>query len=186
VRTQDDRYGETWALYFLGLTAHARGDIDEAQRLLVNALRCARALKWRLGEEAVLHGLGLVYDEGRGRHVAAEEFFMQDLRLTREIGVRHRVGFALAALGRNALYQGDLDRAATPFDRALSLSREVSSRASAAMALRGQSLLAHYQGDDQRARLCADEALEIAQTTGMRREERLAQRLLGHALLGLS
>jgi tetratricopeptide (TPR) repeat protein len=110
---------------------------------------------------------------------------MQDLGITQRIGDRTREGFALAALGRNALYQGDLERAGTLLDRALSLSREVTSRASAAMALRGQSLLAHYLGDDRHARLCAEEALETGQTTGMRREERLALRLLGHALLGL-
>jgi tetratricopeptide (TPR) repeat protein len=185
VLAQEDRYGEAWAHYFLGLTAHAHGDVYEAQRLLEQALRHAHALRWRLGEDAVLHALGEVQDEGWGRHVAAEACFAQDLRLTQETGERHRVGFALAAMGRNALYQGDLHRAATLLDQALRMSREVTSRASAAMALRGQSLLAHFQGDDQRARLRAEEALDIAQTTGMRREERLALRLLGHAQLGL-
>jgi hypothetical protein len=54
------------------------------------------------------------------------------------------------------------------------------------MALRGQSLLAHYLGDEHRARLCAEEALAIARTAaGLRRDQRLAQRLLGHALHGL-
>jgi tetratricopeptide (TPR) repeat protein len=181
-RIQQDRLGETQASYFLGLVALARGDFVEAQRRFEDALQGVRGLGLR---HLILYGLGLVHDEGRGRHLAAEEFFTQDLNLTQQIGDRTREGFALAALGRNALYQGDLDRAATLLDRALSLSREVTSQESAAMALRGQSLLAHFQGDDRHARLCAEEALEIAQTTGMRREERLALRLLGHALLGL-
>jgi tetratricopeptide (TPR) repeat protein len=117
--------------------------------------------------------------------VDAEDCFAEDLRLTQEVGDRIREGFALAALGRNALYQGDLERARTLLDRALSLSREVTSQASAAMAVRGQSLLAHYLGDDHDARRCAEEALAIARSSGMRREERLALRLLGHALHGL-
>jgi predicted ATPase/DNA-binding SARP family transcriptional activator len=185
VRAQHDRYGEAWVAYSLGLTAHARGDFGEAQSRLEDALRLARALKWRLGEISVLHVLGQIQDECWGRHVAAEDFFAQDLSLTQETGERHHVGFALAALGRNALYRGDLDRAASLFDRALSLSREVTSQASAAMALRGQSLLAHYQGDDRSARQCAEEALEVARMAGMHREERLARRLLGHALFKL-
>jgi tetratricopeptide (TPR) repeat protein len=133
----------------------------------------------------LLYALGLVYDDGWGRHLEAEDFFGQDLRLTRETGDRTREGFALAGLGRNALYQGDLDRAGTLLEQALGLSREVNSRASAALALCGLSLFAHYQGDDQRARRCANEGIEIAQSSGLRREERLALRLLGHALIAL-
>jgi hypothetical protein len=53
------------------------------------------------------------------------------------------------------------------------------------MALRSQSLLAHYLGENRHARWCAEDALEITSTAGQRREERLALRALGHALLGL-
>jgi tetratricopeptide (TPR) repeat protein len=165
--------------------AHAQGDFNTAQRFLGDALQMTRVLEWRLVEDWALHGLGQVYDEGWGRHVEAEDCFARDLRLTQQTGDRTREGYALAALGRNALYQGDLERARTLFDRALSLSREIISHDGAAMALRGLSLLAHYDDDDRRARQCAEEALEIEQMTGQRRGERLALRLLGHALLGL-
>jgi tetratricopeptide (TPR) repeat protein len=184
-RAQHDRLGEMAVTGVLGTVAHARGDFDRAESLIDHALRLNRLLGWRLGEIYMLHALGQVNDEGWGRHVAAEDLFAQDLRITRRTGDRTREGFALAGLGRNVLYQGDLERAGTLFDQALSLSRAVTSRASAAMALRGQSLLAHYQGDDQRARRCAEEARELARAAGLRREERLALRLLGHALLGL-
>jgi tetratricopeptide (TPR) repeat protein len=185
-RAQDDRYREMTVAYLLGRIGRERGDFGEAQRLLEDTLRLIHAMEWRhLADYFVLHELGLLHDEGWGRHVVAEDYFTRDLRCTQETGDRAREGFALAGLGRNALYQGDLDRAAALCDRALSLSREGSSRHSAAMALRGQSLLAHYLGDDRHARRCAEHALEIAQTTGMRREERLALRLLGHALQGL-
>jgi DNA-binding SARP family transcriptional activator/predicted ATPase len=184
-RGQDDRLGEAGVLSFLGQTAHARGDFGEAHRLLQDALQLERALEYHLSGYFALHLLGQVYDEGWGRHVEAERYFAQDLRLTHQTGDRTHEGFALAGLGRNALYQGDLERAHALFDRALCLSREVTSQESAAMALRGQSLLAHYLGDDQRARRCAEDAIEIAQATGLRREERRALRLIGHALLGL-
>jgi DNA-binding SARP family transcriptional activator/predicted ATPase len=185
IRAQGDRYGEVEISFILEQIAQARGDFGEAQRLLGEVLRGMRALAWRLGETFVLYALGQVHDEGWGRHVAAEDFFAQDLRLTQETGDRTREGLALAGLGRNALHQGDLDRATALFDQALSLSREVSNREGVTIALRGQSLLAHYLGHDRRARRCAEEALEIAQTTGIRREEQLALRLLGHALHGL-
>jgi DNA-binding SARP family transcriptional activator/predicted ATPase len=184
-RAQHDRFGETQCTFHLGLVALERGDFVEAQRRFEDALQGLRTLRSRLSEHLILHGLGQVHDEGWGRHVAAEGCFARDLAITQQIGDRTREGFALAALGRNALYQGDLERAGALLDRALSLSREVTSRASAAMALRGQSLLAHYHGDDRRARRCAEEVLEVARTTGMRREERQALRLLGHAQLGL-
>jgi tetratricopeptide (TPR) repeat protein len=153
-RTQDDHLGETQVTYFLGLVALARGDFVEAQPRFEDALQGVRELGWRLNENSILHALGQVHDEGWGRHVAAEGCFAQELGITQQIGDRTREGFALAALGRNALYQGDLDRAGSLLDRALGLSREVTSRESAAMALRGQSLLAHYEGDDWRAPLC--------------------------------
>jgi tetratricopeptide (TPR) repeat protein len=142
-------------------------------------------LEWRLVQNTVLHWLGQVYDEGWGRHMEAEDFFAQGLRLTEQTGDRTRQALAVAGLGHNALYQGDLERARGLFDQALHLSREVAIQESAAMALRGQSLLAHYLGDNRRACRCAEEALEIARTTGLHRDERLALRLLGHALLGL-
>jgi predicted ATPase len=185
-RAQRDRYREVGVTYCLGMMAHIRGDFGEAQRLLEEALQLMAELGCRyLSENFLLHELGQVYDEGWGRHVEAEACFAQDLRITQEMGDRMREGVSVAALGRNALYQGDLQRAGTLFQQALSLSRQVGSRAGAAMALRGQSLLAHYLDSDQRARQCAEEALAIARTAGMRREERLALRLLGHALAGL-
>jgi DNA-binding SARP family transcriptional activator/predicted ATPase len=184
-RVRNDRYGEVDVSYARGLFAHARGQFGEAQRILEDALQRVRSEQWRLSEVFLLDALGQVHDEGWGQHVAAEGLFAQELRITQETGDRTRQGFVLAALGRNALYQGDLDRASTLLDQALSLSREVNSRASAAIALRGQSLLAHYQGDDRRAHQCAEEAIEIARTAGLRWDERLAVRLLGHALLAL-
>jgi DNA-binding SARP family transcriptional activator/predicted ATPase len=185
-RSREDRQRETEVAHHLGMIARVHGDFGEAHRLQEDTLQRVRAMGWQhLSDSFLLHELGLVHDEGWGWHVAAEELFAQDLRSTQETGDRTREGFALAALGRNALYQGDLDRAAALFERALGLSREVTSQQSAGMALRGQSLLAHYLGDDRHARQCAQEALEIARTAGLRREERRALRLLGHALLGL-
>jgi hypothetical protein len=46
-------------------------------------------------------------------------------------------------------------------------------------------LRAHYLGDARQAQELAQQALLIAQETGQRRAARFAQRLLGHALLGL-
>jgi tetratricopeptide (TPR) repeat protein len=184
-RVKAHQLGEVLVCYCLGLLAHARGAFDEARQLLEDALQGSRALAWRLVEHSALQALGEIADEGWGRHVVAEDYFTQALRLTRQTGDRIREGFALAALGRNALYQGDLERAGAVLDQALSLSQEITSQESAAMALRGQSLLAHYLGGDQRARRCAREALAIDQRVGLRRKERMALRLLGHALHGL-
>jgi DNA-binding SARP family transcriptional activator/predicted ATPase len=184
-RTQHDRLGEVDALHFLGHMAREQGDFGEAQCLYEQVLQLTGALGWRGSIDLAQFNLGVIYDESAGRHVEAETLIAQDLHIARQTGaVMHEV-LALAALGRNALYQGDLERAGTLLARARSLSREVTSRDSAAGALRGQSLLAHYQGDDQRARRCAQEALEIARTAGLRREERQVLRLLGHALVGL-
>jgi DNA-binding SARP family transcriptional activator/predicted ATPase len=184
-RSHNDRHDEAEAAYYLALIARIGGDFDAALRLLGEALQLVRALEYQTGESFVVHALGQVYDEGWGRHCAAERCFAECLRITQETADRAREGWALSAVGRNALYQGDLDRARAILGRALSLSQQFGSRTGATMALRGLSLLAHYLGDNRHARRCAEDALDITSVAGVRREERLALRPLGHAMLGL-
>jgi DNA-binding SARP family transcriptional activator/predicted ATPase len=184
-RAQQDRFGEAEALYYLGLEARGRGDLIEAQRSCEGGLRLARGLEYRLYENLFLHVLGLIHDGGWGQHLMAEDLLAEDLHITQRTGDRPRQSIALAALGRNALYQGDLARAGTLLERALDLSRRVTNQEGIALALVGQSVLANYRGDDQQARFHAEEALAVTRTAGLRREERVSLRLLGHALFGL-
>jgi tetratricopeptide (TPR) repeat protein len=184
-RTQQDHLGVAVALYYSALEARARGDYGEAQRRCEDGLQLARGLEYRQYENLFLHTLGLIHDEGWGQHLVAEDLFAQKLRITQRTGDRTRQSFALAALVRNALYQGDLERAGTLLEQALDLSRWVANQEGIALALEGQSLLAHFRGDDQQARRCTEEALAVARAAGLRREEQLSLRLLGHALFGL-
>jgi tetratricopeptide (TPR) repeat protein len=102
-RGQQQRLGEIRVSFSLGLMARVQGDFGEAQRLLEDGLQLVRAMACEhMGDWFLLHELGQVHDEGWGRHVAAAEFFAQDLRSTREAGDRTREAFALAGRGSRA------------------------------------------------------------------------------------
>jgi tetratricopeptide (TPR) repeat protein len=184
-RALDDHLGEAAVRAYQGALARERGDIAAAQRLLDDTVRVFRAFRYRALEWFALYQLGLVCDEGMGRHTAAEGYIAQALRLAREMGDRQSEAVTRAYQGRNALYQGDLVRAQAAFEEALAICREIGSQVGVGLAERGLGLLAHYRGDERQARAWARQALAVARETGQRRLERGALRLLGHALAGL-
>src|SRR5262249_6303334 len=133
-------------------------------------------------------GLGLVYDQGLGRHKDAEPYFAEALEIVRAAGFRpNDESCLLAYLGRSALAQGDQPRAQALFTQALSTAQAAGALSAAvgrARALHGLGLLAHYQGDERAAQTLAQQALGLAQESWQRRAERFARRLVGHALAG--
>ena len=180
-----DRVGEAAVRCELGTKAYEQGGIAEAHTCFDTSVRMHRMLGYRAGERRALNGLGLLLDEGLGRHTEADDYVTQDLHIAQELGDRQGEGRALVGHGRHALFGGDLRRARSAFAQALAISQEIGAQETVGLALRGLGLVAHYQGDERHAYDRAQQAIRIAREHRQRRSERFALRLLGHALAGL-
>ena len=157
-----------------------------AQCYFDEVLRFCRTFGCRSCVPFACTGLGLVYDQGLGRHTDAEPYFAEALAFWRAMGSRpNDESYLLACLGRSALAQGDQPRAQALFTQALSTARAARALSAAVgrtWALHGLGLLAHYSGDERAAEQLAHQALCIAQESWQPRAARFALRLLGHAL----
>jgi len=149
------------ALQGLGATAAMRGDYQEAEQHLREALRmgdvaphAAAMTVACLGELARLQG----DDE------AAEALFLECLRRADETAVPYPGGKALVGLGRVAQGRGDLDDARRRFDDALSLARAQRLTHLVSPCLHGLAQLARAAGAQDSARSLLEEARASART----------------------
>ena len=187
-QAQGDRLGEAFVTHELGTCAFEQGHMMAAQRCFDEVLRFSRTFGCRSCVPFACTGLGLVYDQGLGRHKDAEPYFAEALAFWRAMGSRpNDESYVLACLGRSALAQGAQPRAQALFTQALSTARaarHLSAAVGRTWALHGLGLLAHYTGDEGEAEQLARQALRIAQESWQPRAARFALRLLGHALCG--
>jgi tetratricopeptide (TPR) repeat protein len=187
-QAQGDRLGEAFVTHELGTSAFEQGHMTVAQRCFDEVLRFCQTFGCRSCVPFACTGLGLVYDQGLGRHTDAEPYFAEALALWRATGFRpNDESCLLAYQGRSALAQGDQPRAQALFTQALSTARaagELSAAVGRIWALHGLGLLAHYTSDEREAEQLAHQALRIARQSWQPRAARFALRLLGHALFG--
>jgi tetratricopeptide (TPR) repeat protein len=183
-RTLRDGQDEAWVNLYLGMSAFERGQTREALLCLNLALDFSQAF----GVRGVMHAralvsLGLVYDQGLGRHRAAETYFAQGLAILQEAVYRpDDESLLLAYRGRSALAQGDQERAWHLLSWALHTGDGLIAVEGHARALLWLGWLAHDQGDEHEAHSLAEQALALAQESWQPRVERSALRLLGHIL----
>jgi predicted ATPase len=182
-RTLRDRQDEAWVNLYLGMSAFERGQTREALLCLNLALDFSQIFGARGIQCRTLMGLGLVYDQGLGRHREAETYFTQGLAILQEAVFRpDDESLLLAYLGRSALAQGDQERTWHLLSWALHTGDGPSAMDGHARALLGLGWLAHDQGDEHEAHSLAEQALALAQESWQPRVERSALRLLGHIL----
>lgn len=83
---------------------------DEAERLLQEAIRLARQLKFNKGEAFALNGLGVV-EEIRGNYAQSVAYYKRALEIRRHIGDLREIGSSLNNLGISYEFQGRFDSA---------------------------------------------------------------------------
>src|SRR5207302_566823 len=140
--------GEAAVRCELGTMAYEQGGIAEAHTCFDASVRMHRMLRYRAGERRALHGLGLLLDEGLGRHTEADDYVAQDLRIAQELGDRQGEGRALVGHGRHALAGlGLLTQATVVYQRALELDRTLGYRHLAVETTADLARVALAQGD---------------------------------------
>jgi len=141
-----DRWGAAFALATRGLIARSEDRVDDAMRLLLDALSLFREHGDRWGSAHVLLGLGQVALR-RGDAGMAEEYWRERLRLSRELGNEMAVGHTLDLLATVARQRGDHAGAAASLAEALAVRRKAGDRPAIAWIFQGMGELAMEQGD---------------------------------------
>ena len=139
----------------------AQGRFDEGQTLARAGLAEARALGLRRVEGVLLNALSLMAGL-QDDQVAGLEFDLQDLPIWRELGDKQGESVALANVGADWLWFGQLEQAQLHLQQALRLCRAIGARQTEIGPLVDLALLALWQGDAQRALAVATQAIELA------------------------
>ena len=125
----------------LGHIMQKLGDLDQAEKLLLEGLEIARELDYcRFGVGTALDGLGQVA-YSRGDHEKARALFLESATLFQQIGDTHRLTQVLNYQGFNALAVDAISEAQDQFCTALQLAQQTGLITSLLDALMGLSIL---------------------------------------------
>ncbi|MFN8471117.1 MAG: BTAD domain-containing putative transcriptional regulator [Anaerolineae bacterium] len=153
------------ALFGASRISHAQGDIDEAWRLLEQALPLAR-------EGGDLGLLALTASDlgwrryERGERESAKALWAEALQVAQQAKDGWLVAVVTASLGEAALNDGDLERAASLFAESTSLARSLGDSLLLAFHLALLARVRAGQGDSAGATACLLESLDIRQEYG--------------------
>ena len=117
-------YGMGDTLHNLGVVAQRRGQLDEAESLLTQALSWKRRLDGSGPQIWTLLNLGVV-EQDRGRIDAAVPFFLEAVALCRSTGDRYPLGNASYMLASAYLKQGAVREALPLFVEAVDVALEL-------------------------------------------------------------
>jgi tetratricopeptide (TPR) repeat protein len=106
--------------HMLGVIAHRRGRLDEAEELYRQSLALNMELGDRLAMARSYHQLGMVAQH-RGRLDEAEEWYSQALAIEEELGLRPAMARTSNQLGMVAQVRGRLDEAESWLSRSLAI-----------------------------------------------------------------
>jgi tetratricopeptide (TPR) repeat protein len=106
----------------------------------------------------------------------------QSLEIFRQLGNRHRTGFALGNLGDVRYVLGDYDGAWLYYEQCLSILRETQYARGVSLGLVVLAIVSLRLGDAEQARQYAQEALRVGVGAGDRLAQSRALWTLGHAL----
>ena len=118
---------------------------DEAERLLQEAIRLARQLKFNKGEAFALNGLGVV-EEIRGNYAQSVAYYKRALEIRRNIGDLREIGSSLNNLGISYEFQGRFDSALVFHRENFSIQEKLRDTVKIARAL--FNIASAYQGAD--------------------------------------
>ncbi len=111
-RNAGARWGESFAVGYLGLIPLLRGELNRAGQYFEESLRIAQeASHDRVPLHQALYSLGLVAQQ-RGDYESAEIYFTDGLRLAHELGDLVNAGYFIKGLGQSAGMLGRSEHAA--------------------------------------------------------------------------
>ncbi len=152
-----DRRGYALALGNLGAVAHYAGDEPRAVELYEQCLDRWRGLNDRRGIATMLFNLLTVAVATPGAHAQARLLGEEGLQLSRELGDRQGIAFALAGLALVAEAEGDFGHAVALHEESLTIFREIGDRSGEARQLGALGLALLDTGARGRgAALCAE------------------------------
>lgn len=147
------------AIHAAGMLAGARGDYEQAQRLLEEGLPVRRLGSTRQYADS-LRALGDVA-RNRGEYVRAKALLTESLDLHRAIGAAPDVARSLHLLGMLAREELDFRAAADWFEQTVRLWRDLGRKSSLAGGLAMVGEAAREQGDYARAAAAYEECLAL-------------------------
>jgi len=115
----------------LGITAQARGRLDEAEDWYRKALAIKEELGNRRSMATTYHQLGIIAQR-RGRLDEADDWYHQSLAIKEELGDRPAMAITHHQLGITAQSRGRLDEAEDWYRKALAIKEELGDRPSIA------------------------------------------------------
>ena len=182
-----ERVGDQWgcsnSLSDLGDVTRERGDFRLAEHYIGRSLALKEHLGDQLGIAQCLHGLGLLAGE-RGDLGAANLLGRRARRLARRIGAHGMEATASLGQATTAIQAGRLRLAISLLAHSRALADYTSSRTAVQIELATAGLRI-AQNRLPEAAAAAREALQPALRNHFRREEALAQRILGQCLLAM-
>jgi tetratricopeptide (TPR) repeat protein len=111
----------------LGLTAQARGLLDEAEDWYRKSLAISEELRDRAGAAHTYHQLGRIAQD-RGRLDEADDWYRKSLTLFEEVGDLTRMSIIYHQLGVTATTRGQLDQAQDWYRQAIQIREELGLR----------------------------------------------------------
>lgn len=154
------RRDQAFATRMRGMVAQQRGDLDEAERLLTEALTAHRDLGEETSQAIVLNDLGALTRE-RQDYDRAEGYYREALKIHEKLGETTYKTTVLGNLGSLALYRGRPAEAREWFERELPLAQEVGRQSLIAQAQSGLARVLEEEGRPAEALPLAQAALQI-------------------------
>jgi predicted ATPase len=139
-----------WALTFLGLSALARNDLEEARSTFERAIRIRQQTGDIFGLAWARHGLASV-ERIAGNTALAEPLLAGALTTFRALGERPTAASILDSLADMALARGDFIVARAYFDDALTMYLDMDSPRGVGIALTGLAAVTAAEGDAEGA-----------------------------------
>jgi tetratricopeptide (TPR) repeat protein len=125
----------------LGMTAQARGRLDEAEDWYRKSLAISEELGNRPGMASTYHQLGTTAQQC-GQLDEADDWYRKALAISEELGNRPGMASTYHQLGMTAQHRGRLDEADDWYSRSLAISEELGDRPSLALTYAQLGLLA--------------------------------------------
>ncbi|HEY6789289.1 MAG TPA: tetratricopeptide repeat protein [Trebonia sp.] len=153
--------------HHLGITAQARGQLDEADDWCRKALAIDEALGNRPGKANAYHAFGMAAYH-RGRLDEAEDWYRKALALFEELGDLRRTADAYHQLGMAAQDRGLLDEADDWYRKALAIDKALGNRSSTASTYHQLGITAQARGRLDEADDWYRQAIRIREELGLR------------------